>query len=171
MIKQSQHISGLRFSRVGRTWRPIGFSRSAKSPQIHGNDRGDLHKARKHTPPVIPEARPAVKQEHRWAPLSSPHIMQFQSISIMSHFMPPSSILRKDIKHLIHRHSSFPFHALNDFLPTHFILPQRSVCTQRTHNKTFRMGALASTAIWDGYVLWIMRLSRNFAVVNLGYVS
>jgi hypothetical protein len=33
------------------------------------------------------------------------------------------------------------------------------------------MGALASTAIWDGYVLWIMRLSRNFAVVNLGYVS
>jgi hypothetical protein len=49
--------------------------------------------------------------------------------------MPPSSILRKDIKHLIHRHSSFPFSALNDFLPTHFILPQRSVCTQRTQKQ------------------------------------
>jgi hypothetical protein len=29
--------------------------------------------------------------------------MKVQSISIMSHAVSPSSILRKDIKHLIHR--------------------------------------------------------------------
>ena len=44
-------------------------------------------------------------------PLPLPHIMQVQSISIVSHSVSPRCILRKDIKHLIYRHNSFSFHA------------------------------------------------------------
>ena len=81
----------------------------------------------------------------------------------MSHGVSPGCILRQGIKHLIHRHRPFPFPALNDFLPTHGILPQGSVCAQCTRD------AAALIKFWD--IPYSPYLSRHPARIPRAFLK